>query len=119
MPQEADQKPNVSNQKEPLAYTRLRGWGLLALYASLGILSLLLALAAYRIWPALDGDLAGVKVVVLVLSSVLTALLCMRATARMFAILRNLPTGAVYIDYLPFLAFIVTIFAAYWLFGGY
>ena len=106
-----------NNQMGP--FTRMRSYGLLALYAALAIFSLLLVLAAFRIWPAVPTVFMTIKIIMLAVTATFSAVTSMRATARMWIVLRNHAPGAAYVDFAPFLAMAFTLLAASWLFGNF
>jgi len=97
----------------------IRGWGLTALYASLGILALLLIFAAFRLWPAAHGGDANLEVLVLVVAGGATALTSARTVGSYVTGLRATPPVCPPLRLTPFYLMTFTLLAASVYFTGF
>ncbi len=95
---------------------RFRGWALTALYASITLLSAMLILAAYMIWPAFEGD--SVLVLGTGMMGLATALFSSRATLVYLRAMRG-HSGLPKLAYMPFIFMVMTMIAASQLFSGH
>lgn len=97
----------------------LRGYGLTALYASLGLLALMLVFAAFRLWPAAHSSDANIEVVVLVLAGGATALASGRTTILYWRGLRAKPPACPPLKLAPFYLMAFTLLIASVYFTGF
>lgn len=93
---------------------RFRGWILMALYACMAILCLMLMLAAFQFWPSLEDGSA--TVFLLAAAAAITAILSVRTS---FCFYKALKAGErPKLAMVPFFLMAVTLFTASKLFAG-
>ncbi|WP_417458801.1 hypothetical protein [Kordiimonas sp.] len=95
---------------------RFRGWALTALYGSITLLSAMLILAAYMVWPAFEGD--SMLVLGTGLMGLATALFGLRVTLEYVRAMRG-HSGLPKLALMPFIFMAMTMIAASQLFGGH
>jgi len=87
---------------------RFRGWALTALYGAMTLLSLLLVVANYMIYPSFKGD--GVLVIGTGLLALATVLFSLRAAISFLGAMRS-QESAPKVAFLPFLFMTLTVLA--------
>lgn len=88
---------------------RFRGWALTALYGAMTLLSLLLVVANYMIYPSYKGD--GVLVIGTGLLALATVLFSLRATLSFLGAMRQSNDTTPKVAFLPFLFMTLTVLA--------
>lgn len=96
---------------------KLRGFGLAALYISLAMIALLLAISAFKLWPYADGLLHHISVVGTAFSGIAAAASQGRAAHRIInALNKKLPMPP--LEFMPFMLTAICFILSSWLLMG-
>lgn len=87
---------------------RFRGWALMALYASMSVLGVMLVFAAYRLWPSMDDG--STYVFFLTACGAATVILSARTALDFYRKLRRGDRPKLVL--LPFVLMVLTLFTA-------
>ena len=96
---------------------KIRAFGLAALYISLVMLAMLLALASFKLWPYASGPLHHISVIGTAIISIIAAFSQGRAAHRIInALNKKLPMPP--LEFIPFLLMAVCLILSSWLLLG-
>ena len=95
---------------------RFRGWALTALYGAMTLLSLMLVVANYLIYPSYKGD--SLLVIGTGLLALATVLFSLRAALSFLGAMRATAEGSPRVAFMPFLFMTLTVLAESQIFGS-